>query len=239
MSKHLRSARPSTLIVAVLALVLALGGTATAAKLITGKQIKNSSLTGVDVKNSALTGADVKNGTIGTADLSAAAKKATAGAAGPAGPAGPKGDTGTPGAKGDKGGKGDTGAKGADTGAALLGRMNNLATDLTNQYGFVSGSSSAATDQASHEMLSPSIPVKASGFSVRLTATPGVSATRIFALRANGSPVLTCVIPPITLACESDTTATIPASSRIVIQATSNGNALDADALYSLRLTTP
>jgi len=98
------------MIVAVLALVLALGGTATAAKLITGKQIKNSSLTG----------ADLKNGSVGPADLSSAAKSATKGAAGPAGPAGtpgaagPKGDTGAPGAKGEAGAAGANGTNGTN-----------------------------------------------------------------------------------------------------------------------------
>lgn len=43
--------------------------TATAAKLITGKQIKNSSVTGADIKNSSLRGADVKDGSIAGADL--------------------------------------------------------------------------------------------------------------------------------------------------------------------------
>ena len=47
------------------------GGTATAAKLVTGQQIKN--------------------GTIGTADLSGSAKRALRGNAGPQGPAGPAG----------------------------------------------------------------------------------------------------------------------------------------------------
>ena len=65
-----RSLRPSpALVVAILALVMATGGTSFAAKLITGKDVKNSSLTGVDVKNSSLTGADVKNGSIAGADL--------------------------------------------------------------------------------------------------------------------------------------------------------------------------
>ena len=65
-----RSFRPSpALVVAILALVMATGGTSFAAKLITGKDVKNSSLTGVDVKNSSLTGADVKNGSIAGADL--------------------------------------------------------------------------------------------------------------------------------------------------------------------------
>ncbi len=104
---HLRP-RPAGLI-AVLALFLALGGTATAAKLITGAQIRNSSLTGADVRNSSLTGADVRNGSLGAADLSSAARSALrgaagpAGAAGPTGPAGPTGATGVPGPQGPQG----------------------------------------------------------------------------------------------------------------------------------------
>src|SRR4051794_30948907 len=47
-----------SLILSVLALVLATAGGATASALITGAQIKNASLTGSDVKNGSLTAAD-------------------------------------------------------------------------------------------------------------------------------------------------------------------------------------
>ncbi|MBA2347266.1 MAG: collagen-like protein [Solirubrobacterales bacterium] len=103
------------LVLAVVALVLALGGTATAAKLITGKQVKNSSLTGADVRNSSLTGADLRNGSVGAADLSSAAKSAISGApgaqgtAGAPGVAGAKGETGAPGAPGANGTNGADG----------------------------------------------------------------------------------------------------------------------------------
>lgn len=86
-------------LVALVALVFASAGTATAAKLLTGKNIANSSLTG----------ADVKNGSLGTADLSSAAKSALKGATGPAGPAGPAGAAGAQGLQGPKGDKGDQG----------------------------------------------------------------------------------------------------------------------------------
>ncbi|MEO8106816.1 MAG: hypothetical protein ABI720_05810 [Actinomycetes bacterium] len=49
------------MLVAVIALLLTLGGTAVAANLITGRDVKNDSLTGRDVKNGSLTGKDVKN----------------------------------------------------------------------------------------------------------------------------------------------------------------------------------
>lgn len=54
--------RPSPgLIVAIVALVLALGGGAYAAATITGKDIKNGSITGKDIKKGSLTGKLVKN----------------------------------------------------------------------------------------------------------------------------------------------------------------------------------
>ena len=58
--------RPSAAgIVAVLALVLAMGGTATAAKLISGKDIQNKSLTGKDVKGKSLGGGKLKLDSLG------------------------------------------------------------------------------------------------------------------------------------------------------------------------------
>ena len=58
--------RPSAAgIVAVLALVLAMGGTATAAKLISGKDIQNKSLTGKDVKGKSLGGGKLKLNSLG------------------------------------------------------------------------------------------------------------------------------------------------------------------------------
>ncbi|MCW3002480.1 MAG: hypothetical protein JWQ20_1778 [Conexibacter sp.] len=102
-----------SLVLSVVALVLAGAGGATAAStLITGKQVKNSSLTGADIKNGSLAGDDIRNGSLAGDDLASAsvgpakltdallaqiAKAATpgpAGATGPAGPAGPAGATG-------------------------------------------------------------------------------------------------------------------------------------------------
>jgi len=82
------------MIVAMLALFVAMGGTAIAASsiLITGKQIKNSSITGADVKNKSLTPKDFRGSVRGAR-----------GAAGPSGPPGPNGATGAPGAPGSPG----------------------------------------------------------------------------------------------------------------------------------------
>ncbi|MDQ4055248.1 MAG: hypothetical protein M3237_21480 [Actinomycetota bacterium] len=61
-------------LLAVVVLVVALAGSATAAKLITGKDIKNNTVTTKDITNSSLKGADVKDGSLGPADLSASTK---------------------------------------------------------------------------------------------------------------------------------------------------------------------
>ena len=80
----LRKSRPTpSMLVAVLALVVATGGTSYAALSITGKDIKNGSVTGKDVKDKSLTGKDVKNRSLLAKDF----KRGQL-------PAGPKGATG-------------------------------------------------------------------------------------------------------------------------------------------------
>ena len=62
--------RPSAAgIIAVLALVLAMGGTATAAKLISGKDIRNGSVTGKDLKGKSIGKGKVKLDTLGGAQI--------------------------------------------------------------------------------------------------------------------------------------------------------------------------
>jgi len=90
-----RLPRPAT-IIAIVAVLLAGAGSATAASIITGKQVKDGTLTGRDVKNRSLSSSDLSKKAI-------AALKGRKGATGPAGAAGPAG------AKGDKGDKGDIG----------------------------------------------------------------------------------------------------------------------------------
>jgi Collagen triple helix repeat (20 copies) len=91
----IRSKFTTTALIAGLSLTLVTGGTAGAAKLLSGKDIKDNSITGVDVKDRSLTAADFR-GSI----------------AGPAGPAGPKGDPGQPGTPGPAGEKGQIGPVG-------------------------------------------------------------------------------------------------------------------------------
>jgi hypothetical protein len=97
---HVWGASRPAVVVAMLALFVALTGTAvaTTSALITGKNIKNGSITGLDIKNKSVTAADIKGQLRGPRGLQ-----------GLPGAAGAKGDKGD---KGEKGDKGDTGSPG-------------------------------------------------------------------------------------------------------------------------------
>ena len=83
----------AALLVAVLALMIGFAGSATAAVVVTGKQIKDGTVTTADIKNGTLESLDVKDESLTQADFFETV----------AGPAGPKGDTGAPGTNGTSG----------------------------------------------------------------------------------------------------------------------------------------
>jgi hypothetical protein len=88
--------KPSpAMLVALLALFVALGGTSYATLTVTGENVKNSSLTGKDVKNKSLTKKDFKGSVRGpTGPTGAQGLQGATGAPGPQGPQGPQGDPG-------------------------------------------------------------------------------------------------------------------------------------------------
>jgi hypothetical protein len=92
-----------------IAVLLVTGGTATAARMIGGEDIRNNSITGADIKRGSLTGNDIRSGSITTADLNNRTERALDGKDGAPGP---KGDTGAQGPKGETGATGAPGAKG-------------------------------------------------------------------------------------------------------------------------------
>jgi hypothetical protein len=110
--RRIVKSRPSpALVVALVAVLVAFSGSATAALVMTGKNIKDGTITAKDVKNR----------TLGTDKLSNNAVSALKGQAGPAGqqgptgqqgPAGPHGPAGPLGPKGDPGAQGPTGDPG-------------------------------------------------------------------------------------------------------------------------------
>ena len=110
---------------AVVALLVALGGTGYAAVQVTGD----------DVRDGSLTGADIRDGSLGAADLAArvraGVKTADQRARGPRGPRGPRGfrgNRGRPGAAGPTGATGATGAAGPPGTAAGYAHVNGDGT---------------------------------------------------------------------------------------------------------------
>ncbi len=84
----LRRWRPSpALVIAFIALFVAGAGTATAARLITGRSIKNNSVTGRDIRNNSVGNGDIRNGSLLRRDFR--------GGQLPAGEQGPAGRDGT------------------------------------------------------------------------------------------------------------------------------------------------
>jgi hypothetical protein len=102
-----------TIFACLLTAFLATAGTATAAKLITGRDVANNSLTGTDIKNNTVKGkeitgvrgGDIRNGSIRMRDLSSGVRRLIARSRrrGPQGPAGPAGPTGPQGPQGPAG----------------------------------------------------------------------------------------------------------------------------------------
>ena len=82
------------MIIAIIALIVAVSGSAIAATMINGSNIKNGTITGAKLKTNSVTGAKVKNGSLSAADLSVAARSALNGQAGAKGPVGPVGPAG-------------------------------------------------------------------------------------------------------------------------------------------------
>ena len=88
MSKIMKRRPSPALVVAIVALFVAFSGTATAALVMTGKDIKNGTITGKDVKNRSLGTRELSKKAINSLKRHAQ-PSAGPGAAGPAGPAGP------------------------------------------------------------------------------------------------------------------------------------------------------
>ena len=95
-------------VVSMLALFVALGGSATATLIVSGKNVKNGSLTGADIKNGSLTSVDVKDRTLLANDFNLGQLPA--------------------GAKGEQGLQGGPGSVGGGTYAALTLPKNSVGT---------------------------------------------------------------------------------------------------------------
>jgi hypothetical protein len=122
---RLRGTLTGSNVIALIALFVALGGTAGAAgvKLITGAGVKDGSITGRDLKRNSVTGSDIRDGSLHGADFSRATLATLLRAQGAAGAAGVTGATGA---------AGETGPQGPVGAPATLKSISSTAADITN-----------------------------------------------------------------------------------------------------------
>lgn len=108
---RVRKPTPS-LVVAVGALVVALGGTSYAVTQVGSPEIRDGSVRSVDVRNDTLRSGDIKNGTLRRSDFAAGVLEQ--GDRGPRGATGPRGTAGPQGEQGPQGPQGEQGPPGVD-----------------------------------------------------------------------------------------------------------------------------
>jgi hypothetical protein len=149
--------RPSVpLLVACLALFLAAGGPAAAvnaadaaARLISGKQIKDNSISTKDIKNGTLVASDFKKGVLPKTIASSPGESGAKGDAGPQGPQGPAGPQGERGPQGQKGEKGDQGIQGVPGGKGDKGDKGDPGTPAPAPEGWQTVSEFSSGNQCS------------------------------------------------------------------------------------------
>jgi hypothetical protein len=218
-------------VVAYLALVVALSGTAYAAGKINGKQIKPNSIPGNRIRNGSLTGQQVNSSTLGV--VPGATHAASADSAANADHS----------ANADHATNSDQlgGASASDFGAVLTGRINGL-TNLGNDSdtGAPSGLSTPSAG-AANTMLSPDRALTARDLSVQLTSPPGGAAMRDFFLGVNGIGLVafSCRIQGSATRCNTGSASlAIPPNSLLTIfDSTGTANPAAASAMFAVRLT--
>lgn len=230
---------------AALALAVALGGTATAAGVarITSAEIKNGTIQLADINKRAQAKLRGRRGPPGAAGITAQGVQGLQGPPGDVGATGPAGADGAPGPQGPAGptgpagAQGPPGAAGADGASAVFGRVNALST--TTQFGPVSGTASAALVESEVTQLSPGSAVVMRDLAVKLSAAPGIGASRTFTLRDDGAgTAVACTIAGLDTSCTSGaSSAPVSAGSELSIQSSVSGLPTVASALYGWRAT--
>jgi Collagen triple helix repeat (20 copies) len=232
--RQIRGRFSPSLVLASIALIVALGGTATAAGIarITSKQIQNGTIQLADISKRAKKQLRGQRGPVGPRGPAS-----SQGLQGPEGPAGPVGPTGPAGPQGPAGAQGPAGSAGADGVSPTFGRINTLG--VTAAFGPVSGIGSASPLESDVTQLSPASAIVARDLAVELTAAPGVGASRTFTLRVDGVATgLSCTISGSQTTCSTGTaSAAVAPGSELSIQTGVTGVPGAASALFGWRST--
>ena len=224
----------SHIFVAAVALAVGMAGTAGAAKLLTGKNIKD--------------------GTIELKDLSKKTRKKLAGKAGPRGPAGPVGTAGATGPAGTAGATGPLGPAGAAGKDGLNGAQGLPGTSGSTAPALLFGNASVTpgtmtysgpgtgptgSEAGAQVPVPPGAGLTARDFSAAVKAAVGAGQTVALSLNLNGVPTgLGCTVTGPATTCESggNTTVALPSGGKIAVVVTSSAGAPNTAVSYGMRV---
>ncbi len=174
----------------------------------------------------------------GGGDHAAAAKNAKVkrGKRGPRGLPGPRGPQGTQGPQGANGAQGTPGANGSPAFGALLGRGVNVPAGTS--FLAPSGQLAADANENNVSSFTANATMTARDLAVTLTVATGLTDTRTFTVRVgNANTTLTCTVPPGNTGCTTTKSVTIPGGSLISIGSTSTGAPMPTDVRFGWRAT--
>jgi hypothetical protein len=217
--------RPSpALVVALIALFVALGGTGYAALALPKNSVGSAQLRPGAVKNrdlaaNVVTGPKVKRRSLDASDF-----KANSLPQGPRGPEGPRGLTGAPGANGNP------------AFGAILGRGVNVPAGTS--FLAPSGQLAASATENPVTSFTPNATMTARDLAISLFIAPAPGASRTFTLRVgHADTALSCTVPEGVTTCTSTGSITIPEASLISIGSTSTGAPMPTDVRFGWRAT--
>ena len=205
------------LLIAMIALFVALGGTGYAASQVAGG-------------DHAVTAQKTK------ASHGLRGPRGFRGPQGPRGLRGPQGSQGPQGPQGSTGTQGPKGTNGSPAFAAVLGR--GVTVPAGPSFLAPSGQLAANANENNVSSFTPNATMTASDLAVTLTVGTGPTDTRTFTLRVgNADTALTCTVPPGNTGCTSTKSVTIPGGSLISIGSTSTGTPDPTDVRFGWRAT--
>ena len=225
--------RGTVLAAFILGVVAAAAGTATAATLITGKDVRNNSLTGVDIRsgsltgsdirNSSLTGVDIRDGSIGFADLAAAAKSNLKG------DTGARGRQGAAGARGAQGPRGATGAAGNNATGLTMGTTSITAGVITSFAPL--GGNSAGSQTTEAPGITPNVALTMSAMAARAYNLGVGEQITVTVQVDNVDTALSCTVTAATSLCAMPGALSLPPRSTVGVKLLSS--ALGANRVVS------
>lgn len=221
----MRTPAPSpAMLVAMLALFVALGGSSYAAV-----QLGKNSVGAKQLKKNSVTSPKVKPRSLLVSDFKKSQRSRLRGPRGPQGAQGPAGPGGQP---------------GSSAASMLTGRVP--AAILNTAGGSATAFDPAGDAQGAARGLSPAAPVVLRDLSVLVTVAPGAGSTRTFRLGVSqfgggADPAVSCSIAGTETSCNTGgQTVTIPASSEINLSSVVTGAAANASQVqFGYRAVTP